>query len=807
MNIRRYTGGRDGIIFAWHPSHRPQTLDAQSEPAPDNRSQTACAAYRQAHIHWINALALANHNEAVVSASSDTTVKLWRPFAADANAPHSLGNHTDYVKALAVPSLGATWVASGGLDHHLRLWDVHQAKEQLAVRTTEEGSVKGSIYALAATESLIASGGPDNVVKLWDPRSGKRVSQLIGHTDNIRGILLSNSQASDTLVSCSADRTVKIWSLTAGRCMYSLSMHNDSVWSLYSDHPDLDVFYSGDRAGLIVKTDSRDKHDLDEGYSIGICQEQEGINAIAAADNSIWAATANSKINQWQDINKNARFQGLDDARNLQRSHAGRVKSSISSVVAPTVTQAPGSSEVIPLSCVLRLPDIPGGLADTIRSRLRTTSLSRRRTSLMSIDNEIGAFTPLRNTPKDVLQGSSGLIKHLVLNDKRHVLTADTEGNALLWDVLHCTVTRSFGKQAIGDILEKVNQLDSMPAWFEADTNIGALTCTLDADRCFAAEAYADELKEFEGIDIKEDQRINLGAWILRYLFNDFIMEELARDEVFRNKTENSFLNGGKPQDERATHLSLSDVDSTDTSHSGTPNGISIPDQHVSTPGLRIGLATPRPLQQQHSNDGSASATASPRKSGDDYFTSRKTAKSGTEEKEAGLKTPKAEVPTSPTEPVSATSPTKDASKSFGQRLKGTFTPKKGKSPATDERVIPQAEDKMAEKDLSSTDVTKQYPERAEDVADFIAEIRAEYLKHHVGNNHERSISILTPGLPTDTPILKPPPNTFVFIQQHDLSSGKVSDLFAGLTSSLGSEADALEEAAPYWLGAVVLKV
>lgn len=54
-------------------------------------------------------------------------------------------------------------------------------------------SSKCSIYALAVnpTGSILASGSPEKVVRLWDPKSGKRVSKLTGHTDNIRALLIS----------------------------------------------------------------------------------------------------------------------------------------------------------------------------------------------------------------------------------------------------------------------------------------------------------------------------------------------------------------------------------------------------------------------------------------------------------------------------------------------------------------------------------------------------------------------------------------------------------------------------------------
>lgn len=55
-------------------------------------------------------------------------------------------------------------------------------------------SSKCSIYALAVNPSgtILASGSPEKVVRLWDPRSGKRISKLTGHTDNIRALLISD---------------------------------------------------------------------------------------------------------------------------------------------------------------------------------------------------------------------------------------------------------------------------------------------------------------------------------------------------------------------------------------------------------------------------------------------------------------------------------------------------------------------------------------------------------------------------------------------------------------------------------------
>ncbi|KAK5278041.1 hypothetical protein LTR16_009060, partial [Cryomyces antarcticus] len=172
----------------------------------------------QAHTHWINDIALVQNNEALVSASSDITVKVWRPAAQDVSPPQTIGLHSDYVKCLASPSAHASWIASGGLDRKICLWDLSGAGKKLEIAVAEDEGIyrdKGSVYALAATNSILASGGPESIVRVWDPRTGKRVTKFVGHTDNVRDVLIN--QDGDTIMTASADQTVKVWSMTAGR--------------------------------------------------------------------------------------------------------------------------------------------------------------------------------------------------------------------------------------------------------------------------------------------------------------------------------------------------------------------------------------------------------------------------------------------------------------------------------------------------------------------------------------------------------------------------------------------------------------
>ncbi len=191
---------------------------------------------------------------------------------------------------------------------------------EINVGKVEEGVTKGSVYALCTKGSILASGGPESVVRLWDPKSGKNITKFVGHADNIRSILMSDDGG--TLMTASSDQTVKVWSVTAGRCMHTLTMHNDSVWSLYSDHPQLSVFYSSDRSGMIAKTDTRHAADWDEGLSVAVCQEHEGVTKVIAANGNIWTATSSSSINRWKDVDTELQIDALNRPRIVEQAAA-----------------------------------------------------------------------------------------------------------------------------------------------------------------------------------------------------------------------------------------------------------------------------------------------------------------------------------------------------------------------------------------------------------------------------------------------------------------------------------------------------
>ncbi|KAK3810843.1 MAG: hypothetical protein J3Q66DRAFT_350343 [Benniella sp.] len=513
-----YTGGRDGMIAAWDlhfESPVPRDIPGETLDRPKGLPPSTFRQSFNHHTDWVNDIVLCHNGETLVSASSDRTVKLVRPHSHNPTSAHIIGTHGDYVKTLAYAP-GPGWVASGGLDKTVNLWDIKEGRsgQVLSLGSIPETSSKASIYALACnpTGSVLATGSPEKIIRVWDPRSGQRITKFAGHTDNIRALLISES--GDAILSASSDTTIKLWSLKAQRCITTFTMHSDSVWSLYSDHPQLATFYGGGKDGLVTKTEinryshqiQNDYEEEDPGQCVVICKADAGVaRLIAHEDARIWTATSSSSVYQWPDIPTRAnRSQELADS--IVPANLLKMNLNDSSYAEPI------PDHCYPASTVYSAASLGSIFANT-----------RDKQSQHSSEDDDGLITPIFEEPENIIEGEHGLIKHTLLNNRRMAVTEDKCGEVAVWDIIKCVQLETFPGRKMNDVVNELNTIESVPTWCTIDTRIGALTVHLDEARCFDAEVYLDEIEETPDPERAEDQRISIGKWVLRNLFDQYI--------------------------------------------------------------------------------------------------------------------------------------------------------------------------------------------------------------------------------------------------------------------------------------------
>uniref|UniRef100_A0A8C1XEL1 WD repeat-containing protein 48 n=1 Tax=Cyprinus carpio TaxID=7962 RepID=A0A8C1XEL1_CYPCA len=337
---RLFTAGRDSIIRIW---------------SVNQHKQDPYIASMEHHTDWVNDIILCCNGKTLISASSDTTVKVW-------NAPKgfcmsTLRTHKDYVKALAYAK-EKELVASAGLDRQIFLWDVNTLTALTAsnntVTTSSLSGNKDSIYSLAMnqTGTVIISGSTEKVLRVWDPRTCAKLMKLKGHADNVKSLLLNRDGTQ--CLSGSSDGTIRLWSLGQQRCIATYRVHDEGVWALQVNEAFTHI-YSGGRDRKIYCTDLRNP-DL----RVLICEEKAPIlkmelDKSADPPQAIWVSTSKSFVNKWS-------LKGMQNFR------------------------ASGD-----------------------------------------YDNDCSApLTPLCTQPEQVIKGGTSIVQCHILNDKRHILTKDS---------------------------------------------------------------------------------------------------------------------------------------------------------------------------------------------------------------------------------------------------------------------------------------------------------------------------------------------------------------------------------------------
>ena len=121
------------------------------------------------------------------------------------------------VECVGFSSNDYKWVASGGMDSNLKIWDI--VAGSCRVTCPHKGGVVALVwhdkYPTVTTSSL------DSNIRVWDARSGAMLVQLTGHVNNVTSLVSRCSSSSssnsnsdndvDIISSVSDDYTAKVF--------------------------------------------------------------------------------------------------------------------------------------------------------------------------------------------------------------------------------------------------------------------------------------------------------------------------------------------------------------------------------------------------------------------------------------------------------------------------------------------------------------------------------------------------------------------------------------------------------------------
>jgi WD40 repeat protein len=139
--------------------------------------------------------------------------------------------HREGVLAVVVSPDGRT-LASGSVDHTVRLWDLagwRPGQPLPPFRALPGHTSRVWSVAFSPDGKLLASGSGDGTILLWDAATGRKVHELTGHSQSQQGACLTFSPDGRTVVAGGQSGTVNRWDAHTGQQKEPWHWHQGAV--------------------------------------------------------------------------------------------------------------------------------------------------------------------------------------------------------------------------------------------------------------------------------------------------------------------------------------------------------------------------------------------------------------------------------------------------------------------------------------------------------------------------------------------------------------------------------------------------
>ena len=160
------------------------------------------------HDGTVNAVAVAPDGSWLATGGSDGTVRIWDVATGQERAV--LSSHRGRVYTVAVAPDGSWLAAGGSRDKRVRIWDVATGEVRAALTSHEV-----NVVAVAPDGSWLATGGLDHRVRIWDVASGKERARFVAGADWVTAVVIAPDGS--WLATAGFGVTVRIWDTATGK--------------------------------------------------------------------------------------------------------------------------------------------------------------------------------------------------------------------------------------------------------------------------------------------------------------------------------------------------------------------------------------------------------------------------------------------------------------------------------------------------------------------------------------------------------------------------------------------------------------
>lgn len=449
------------------------------------------------HRSGINSLQYDHALKRLYSAGRDSIIRTWNVSNPSEPFLQSMEHHTDWVNDIQLCCSGKN-IISASSDTTVKVWNAHKGFCMSTLRTHKD-YVKALAYA--KDREQVASAGLDKAIFLWDvttltaltaSNNTVTTSSLNGNKDSIYSLTMNPSGT--MIVSGSTEKVLRVWDPRTCAKLMKLKGHTDNVKALVLNRDGTQCL-SGSSDGTVRL------------WSLG---QQRCIATYHPHTEGVWALQPNDTFTQVYS--------------------AGRDKNIYLTDLRQTDKHTLVCQEEAPILKMILTPDQQGLWVATSDSTIRHWSLP---TSL----NSSGA-AELTNQPEppvkehDIsIQGGPSIKHYNVLNDKRRIVTKDTEENVAVFDVLKACKIEDLGKVDFEAAVKERQQTVFVPNWFTVDLKTGMLTIHLGQDENDCLSAWVSARETGLAPDESLEQKVNYGGLLLQALLEHWPRPYNTEDE------------------------------------------------------------------------------------------------------------------------------------------------------------------------------------------------------------------------------------------------------------------------------------
>lgn len=159
--------------------------------------------------------------------------------------------------------------------------------------------------------------------------------------------------------------------------------------------------------------------------------------------------------------------------------------------------------------------------SNNIVQKLSNDGVNQSGTSSMS--SSFLMQNPINTCPLISIPGTSCIKNYHILNDKRYIITKDSDENVCVWDVLQARRLEFLGKENFDNAIKLRQRFISVPNWFSVDLKLGVLTINFDESDWQSAwinfkDMDSNHVRQTQNIDLS-DAKVNYGHIFLESLF------------------------------------------------------------------------------------------------------------------------------------------------------------------------------------------------------------------------------------------------------------------------------------------------